>query len=256
MSTADPQRLDPIAARLAQAWRDRQPIPAAALDVRTEDDALAVQLATWRRMEPGAARPGGWKVGAKGAEAPVSEAPLPAACLLVSGARVPGGTLRGVELELALRVCREVHEAAATSPAALASAFDAAFSAIEVVETRLADWADASALLRQADLMTHGSLVLGPAVALDGTLPDLRTLEAELRLGDEPALRTVGANPAQDLPRLLRELALHAIRRGFPLAPGQVVTTGSCTGMRFVPAGTQVRGRVGALPAVELRFDS
>lgn len=255
MNTADHERIESIAARLARAWRDRRPVPGSSLDVRDEDEVRAVQFATWRRLEPDAARPGGWKVGAKGADAPVTEAPLPASGLLASGARVCGAVLRGVELELALRVGRDVDEAVAASPGALARAFDAAFAAIEVVETRITDWEDAAPLAKQADLMTHGALVLGPAVALQGTLPDLRTLEAELWLGDADPVRTLGANPAQDLPRLLRELAAHAIRRGAPLTAGQVVTTGSCTGMRFVPAGTHVRGRVGALAPVELRFE-
>jgi 2-keto-4-pentenoate hydratase len=49
-------------------------------------------------------------------------------------------------------------------------------------------------------------------------------------------------------------LANHCAARGLGLAAGQVVTTGSFTGMQFAPAGAQVRGEIDGLGAVEAAF--
>ena len=46
---------------------------------------------------------------------------------------------------------------------------------------------------------------------------------------------------------MLTWLANHCAARGLGLTKGQIVTTGSCTGMLFAPAGSQVRGTVEAM---------
>lgn len=242
---------------LAAAWRGGPRPLSALIAVADASEAAEVQQATWRALEPTRAAPGGWKVGAAGPLAPVGCAPLPAAGLLASGARIGGPTLtlRGIELELALRVARPIDAATAADEAALAAAFDAMAAAIEVVDTRLADWPQASDLAKRADLQSHHALVLGAWQPLHGVLPDLRALQAQLQLDDEPPLQTRGGNPAADLLRLLQGLAQAACAIGLPLQPEQVVTTGSCTGLRFARAGAVVRGVVGELPAVTLHFE-
>ena len=67
---------------------------------------------------------------------------------------------------------------------------------------------------------------------------------------------TVGGNPAQDLRRLVDWLIGHTARRGLPLRAGQIVTTGSCTGLLWAPeGGVNVQGRLGPWGEVELVFN-
>ncbi len=240
---------------LATGWQTGAPIDSAVLDVHTAADAVAIQQATWRLLDTGA-YPGGWKVGAKGPEAPATCAPLPQRCLRDDGALVsgPGVQRRGIELELALRVARPIDARVAADPLQLAASFDAACAAIEVVESRLSDWEHASPLAKLADLQSHHALVLGPLMPLNDGLPDLRSLDAVLSFDDACVARTRGGNSAQDLPRLLHELALQALAHGAPLQPGQIVTTGTCTGLLFAREGARVQGAVGTLPPVTLRF--
>jgi 2-keto-4-pentenoate hydratase len=217
------------------------------------DAAYAVQDATVARL--GSVR--AWKVGAKGRQITPICAPLPATGVLGSGATLAGPPwlLRGVEVELALRVGRDLDAAdALLGPEALAAAFDAVLPAVEVVETRLADWRTAAPLALLADLQSHGALVLGEPMAMPPLRPDLLTLQATLEFDGRTVAETCGGNPAQDVWRLLGWLIGHCAQRGAPLRAGQFVTTGSCTGMLFAPQGTLVQARLTGFGGVMLRF--
>ena len=197
---------------------------------------------------------GGWKVGARGADAEPACAPLPASGVFASGVSLvgPPWQMRGVEVEVALRLGRDLGEQPSNAEAM--RAVDAVLPAIEVVETRLADWRESEPLAQLADLQSHGALVLGEPSQLRAPDVDLRRVEAYLAFDGQPVASTYGANPAGDVWRLLAWLATHCARRGKPLRAGQVVTTGSCTGMLFAPEGAHVRAQLKGIGLVELRF--
>jgi 2-keto-4-pentenoate hydratase len=197
-------------------------------------------------------------VGAKGPQVEPHCAPLPASGVRASGAALAGPAWRWrcIEVEVALRLGRDLDpKGRLLPPAELAEAFDAVLPAIEVVETRLAEGKTADPLAHLADLQCHGALVLGNPSALAPAQLDLRTVEASLRFGAISAAHTHGGNPAQDVWHLLAWLALHCAQRGQPLRTGQIVTTGSCTGLLVAPAGVPVRGEIATVGAVELRFE-
>ncbi|WP_349630696.1 2-keto-4-pentenoate hydratase [Bradyrhizobium liaoningense] len=225
-------------------WRDVLPSDRAG--------AYAIQDATLARLGPS----GGWKVGASGPDAEPVCAPLPASGLLASGARLGSEfRLRGVEVEVALRVGRALAaDDAALPDRELARAFDAVYPAIEVVETRLEDWKNSAALAQLADLQSHGALVLGAAATVSPASIDLGSVEADLSIGEDISRRTIGGNPAGDIWRPLRWLVRHCADRGAPLLPGQIVTTGSCTGMVFTEAGTSARARLAGFGEVAVDF--
>ena len=225
------------------SWHDVLPSDRAA--------AYAIQDATLARIGP----IGGWKVGASNLEAEPICAPLPASGLLASGARLGTGLLRGVEAEVALRVARALTaDDAALPDGELAKAFDAAYPVIEVVETRLEDWTNSAALAQLADLQSHGALLIGPAATISIGSIDLRSVEAHISIGDDISKQTTGGNPAGDIWRLLRWLIRHCADRGTPLLPGQIVTTGSCTGMIFAREGASVRARLAGFGEVAVDF--
>jgi len=230
----------------AAPWRDILPADRAG--------AYAIQDATLAAMGPVA----GWKVGAKSPQAEPHCAPLPASGIHASGVTLTGPAWgwRCIEVEVAFRLGRDLDpQGRLLAPAELAHAFDAVLPAIEVVESRLLEGHIADPLAQLADLQCHGALVLGSPSALPSAQVDLRTLEASLRFNGALAAHTHGGNPAQDVWRLLSWLALHCAQRGQPLRAGQIVTTGSCTGMLNAPLGLPVRGDVTGVGAVELRFE-
>lgn len=177
------------------------------------------------------------------------------ACLPPAHGLGPEFRLRGVEVEVALRVGRALTaDDAALPDRELARAFDAVYPAIEVVETRLDDWTNSAALAQLADLQSHGALLIGAASTVSPASIDLGAVEADLSIGEDISRRTIGGNPAGDIWRLLRWLVRHCTDRGVPLLPGQIVTTGSCTGMVFAEAGTGARARLVGFGEVAVDF--
>ncbi|HVZ46242.1 MAG TPA: fumarylacetoacetate hydrolase family protein [Ramlibacter sp.] len=239
-----------VARRLFEA-RNGAPI-VHGFDIAPPDPAgaYAVQDETLALAGPA----GGWKVGAKTPQAEPSCAPLPRAGLLESDCTLAGPTwkMRGIEVEVALRLARDIR--ADESREDILGAIDAVLPAVEVVESRLADWRESDPLAQLADLGLHGALVLGEPLGMDPRAVDLRQVEAYLAFDGQPVASCCGANPAADLWRLIAWLARHAAERGRPLRAGDVITTGSCTGLLFAHEGAHVQAQLKGIGEVELRF--
>ncbi len=229
-----------LAAALLLAWKGGPCLPATTPPPADEAAAYAVQEA----MAAALGGIGGWKVGASSPTSPPGSSPLPAPCLIPSGCAF-AGRMRGVELELALRLGRDVPEGAALT----LDDFDAALPVLELVETRLEDWPAAPALLKSADLGNHGALVLGAPVP--GPFPTLASLDAELRFDGAVVAHTVGGSTAGTLGHLLDGLSR---RPGARFLKGQVVTTGALTGLLFAPPGAAIHGTLAGIGSVEARF--
>lgn len=184
-------------------------------------------------------------------------APLPTPGVYASGVVLTGPAWRWrcVEVEVAFRLGRDLDpHGELLPPEELAEAFDAVLPAIEVVESRLAEGETADPLAHLADLQCHGALVLGSPCTLLPSKLDLRAVEASLSFGAVSTAQTRGGNPEQDVWRLRAWLAVHCAGRGQPLRAGQIVTTGSCTGLLTAPMDATVRGEIAGVGTVGLRF--
>lgn len=215
--------------------------------------AFAVQDATLA----GLGAIGGWKVGAKGHLQEPGCAPLPAKGVLPSGTALlgPAWRMRGIEVEVAVRLGKDLIPTSGEPDAAtVRDAVDAVLPVIEVVETRLADWRDSAPLAQLADLQSHGALIVGEPSGIRIEDLDLRTVQAYLAFDGQPVASTRGANPAADIWWLVGWLAWHCAQRGQPLRAGQIITTGSCTGLLFAPEGAHVQAHLDGVGRVELRF--
>lgn len=248
--------LDALATALVAAHRGGPCVPAALLSALHPCDAYGLQDAVLARI--GAV--GGWKVGARGPVAEPHSAPLPQSGLRPSGCMLPAARFpwRLVEVEVAVRLGADLHVGPNDQPTPdeLAASIDAVLPAIEAVEGRLCEGREAPAIARLADLQLHGALVIGAPAALAPASIDLRAIEAVLEVGGACIARVMGGNPAQEIWRLLGWLARHCTERGMPLKRGQIVTTGSCTGMVAVPADQRVRGHLNGIGGVELTYAS
>ena len=248
-------RFDPAAAarRLLAAHKGAADVPHAEALAPDAHSAYAVQDATLA----GLGRVGGWKVGAAGPQALPACAPLPESGLFASGARLlgPPWRMRGIEVEVAVRLRKDlVPRSGEADEDMVRDAIDTVLPVMEVIETRLATWRDSAPLAQLADLGTHGGLVIGEPSTMNPADLDLRTLQAYLAFDGQPVASTRGANPAADVWRLLGWLAWHCAQRGQPLRSGQVVTTGSCTGLLFAPEGSHVQAQLDGIGLVELYF--
>jgi 2-keto-4-pentenoate hydratase len=229
--------------------RQLRELPAVARPV-TLRDAYDIQDAVVARM----GSIGGWKVGAKSPLAEPTCAPIPGSLVLASPHRFASDSLRlrGIEAEIAFRIARDLPPRSMPYTAAdVFVAIESVHPAIEVVESRFEDFRETDSLSVLADLQSHGALVYGlgraDAAGIDATRQD-----AKLYFDDVQVAHTVGGHPASDLGQLLAWLANHCAARCGGLRAGQLLTTGSCTGMLFARAGTRVVAELGGLGRAEV----
>ncbi len=239
-------RIGRAAALLAEAHRTGAKLPGLPEDAAPADtaEAWAVQRAVLDLRGVGI---GGFKAAVPPGQAGFG-AIMPAPGLRRSPAALglkPGETI-GIEAEIAFRVLRPI-PAGAPREAVLDAII--AFPAIELVASRYADDANPPHPVRVADNFGNGGFVAGPdAPGWRGL--DLGDLAVHLRIGDAVIADRRGGNPAGDplVPLLWLIAFLPSV--GLALQAGQVVTTGSCTGLAQAAAGQRVTARFTGLGEV------
>lgn len=202
---------------------------------------------------------GGWKIGARSPGGPASGAPLPASKVFASPARIERCTFFRVlvELEIAFRFAEPL------APRAHAYARDEVLAkigqilpAIEIVDSRFAQWPNIAPLAQLADAQNNGALIAGHAQPY---LPLARSLDfvaPELALsfdGVSLVPEAVG-NPAGDPRELLVWFVNHCAAAGITIEPEWTVTTGSYVGAHRIDAPGLLHAHIDGLGEVEIEF--
>lgn len=217
---------------------------------RTVGDAYAIQDAVASKL--GAI--GGWKVGAKSASAEPTCAPLPATLILRSPQRFAAGRFahNGIEAELAFTVSQDLlPRPQPYCVADVKAAVGTVHAAIEIVDSRFEHLSAVDPLSVLADFQSNGALVVGNGLALPHTF-ESSTQEVALDIDGIRVVESRGSNPAGEVLSLLVWLANHAATRNGGLRRGDIITTGSWTGMRFVGSGTRVEAAFAGIGGVDV----
>lgn len=199
---------------------------------------------------------GAWKVGAAAPEAEPIYAPIFADLVHASPARLDGAAFheRGIEAEIAYRLGRDLPvRGEPYTRAEVVEAVAAVLPAIEIVDSRLAGFEQQDAWWKLADNQVNGALVVGPALA-DWERIDPLTQPVRLMVDGEVVAAGEGGNTAGDPLRLLVWMANHVGGHCGGLRAGQIVTTGSLTGVRFVEPGAHVVAELAGLGTAEITF--
>jgi len=140
-------RVQALAASLVRAHRNREFV-ALPTDLTTEE-AYRVQDLVFAELARGQ-RPNAWKVGGPGPDVEPTMAQILPGRLFASPPPVEtnGFQMIGVEIEVAFRMGEDAKPVEA-------------FVAIEVCDTRLADWKNASPAAKVADFQSNAALVAG-----------------------------------------------------------------------------------------------
>lgn len=230
---------DKAAALLIAARRTRVPLDRLPEDCRPAgiEDAFAIQAATVAQLHD---RIAGWKVGGV-VDGHVSYGVLLASRAMPSPARIGAADvpLLGMEAEIAFRFVRDAPPR--QQPYAYAEVAErvTAFPAIEIVATRYRDYAGTPFIERLADCMSNGAFVAG-AECPHWRSVDLATLAVTLEFGDRLVVQRFGGHAAGD-PLLPAVDLVNELRSGSGVAAGQVMTTGTYTGLNFAAPGQRVR---------------
>jgi 2-keto-4-pentenoate hydratase len=207
---------------------------------QTEAGAFAVQAEVLKRL---GTRAGGWKCAAPPGK-PTSAAMLDAGFIRPAPLHwpVPAGGQIGIETEIAFRLGRGFPKRDAPyTLAEIQDGIEAAFPAIEMVTSRYIDTSKVTMNEAMADSIAHAGLVLGAEVPGWRDM-DLKGLTVKQTCGGVVQVEKVGGNPSGHPFVPLVWLANHLPAMGLYLEAGQVVTTGSCTGLIYVDGGQRVTG--------------
>lgn len=243
-----PARRAAVAEAIVQARRSKRLADADALAglLLVPQDAYAVQALVAQALDgPGAPFPRFWKSGGPSREAALTHAPLPPEGVWASPAEARSWpfNLRLIEVEIALRLARQVtpSQAAAMTHDATAGVVDAMTVAIELVDSRWRQALAAPALLKLADLQSHGALVLGEWVPFEPR--NWADQPCTAQIGSQPAVLRRGGHSLGDPAWLLPIWLRHATREGHTVPSGTVVTTGTWCGMLPAAYGDRVIAR-------------
>lgn len=240
------------AARLLCAARGGGPVHELPPACRPQSDADAyeIQDAVTRRLGETV---GGWKIGAASPKAAAFCAPIFARMIRPSPASYKAGELRliGIEAEIAFRLGRDLppRPSAYSRDEAIAGA--ALHPAIEVVDSRYADFRSLDRPSILADNFSNGGLVYGGAVPGWEAL-DLGGVRITVTEDGEPFADSKGGAARDPVAALVEFVNLMNGRGG--ATAGTIVTTGSWTGMVFTRRGGHIVADFGPFGRVEVAF--
>jgi 2-keto-4-pentenoate hydratase len=237
---------------LLEARRRHGAIAASLPGPRDASDAYRLQALVAAELGPVAA----WKTGAPSPEAEPIMAPIFAELVHRSPARLDAAGFHriGIEAEIAYRLGRDLPARdAAYGRDEVMGAIDGVLAAIEIVDTRLPEPLLDDPWWRLADFQINGGLVVGEPRTAWRTI-DPMAQPVQLAIDSVTVARGRGGNPAGDPLRLMVWLANHCGDHCGGLRRGQVVTTGSLTGLRWVEPGAVVVARLAGLGAVQVSF--
>ena len=242
--TAMPATIESIGRMFAEARAGRRTLAVpAGLTLQSEAEAYRVQDETYARLWP-SERPCAWKAGGPNDKSEPTAAPIPPSNVYRSPACIAaaGMNMLGVEAEIGFRLARDLPARESQySEEEVAAAVDEAVVTIELCATRLADWKNAPALWKLADFQSNGALVVGSGTP-GWQAVDFTVQRVECRIG-ERIVSAVGAHPFGSPFRLLPWAVAHCARRIGGLRAGDIVTTGSWTGLELARAGDEITAR-------------
>ena len=168
-----------------------------------------------------------------------------------------GNRMRVAEAEFAFRLGRTLPaREQAYDMAEVLDAVAALHVAIEVPDSRYADYVHAGAAQLIADNACAHQFVLGPQAAPGWRQLDLSAHRVLGVVAGRYEREGIGANVLGD-PRLALTWLANELRAlGQPLAEGSVVTTGTCVAPLELAAGDEVHMDFGVLGRVSCRFDN
>jgi 2-keto-4-pentenoate hydratase len=248
-----------LAAQLVQARRQRTLIE----DLESADipaDASAAYAIQHEVLSLTGARIGAWKVGARSPGAQANTAPIDAELVHTSPARISHASFFRVliELEIAFRFSYALPpRAEAYSRSEVFGALGGMAVALEVVDSRFAQWPNLAPLAQLADSQNNGALIVGKMEPYEVIAPsfDFLSPQLELNVDGVSIIPPSAGNPAGDPRELLVWFVNHCSASGHTVQPFWTITTGSYTGARRIEGSGVVSGRIDRIGDIELTLE-
>jgi hypothetical protein len=223
-----------------------------AFTLESLDEAYWVQEVVLRGIDP--QRPMSWKISPPRDGAEPTSSPTPCNAVKRSPAEFVGANrVLGVEAEVAFRFAKAPKVKGKNVD--IAGAIEEAFVLIELCATRYYNVDELKPIMKLADFQSHAGFALGTGIANWREL-DFKTQPVDLQVNGKSTVARKGSHPTGDPFAMVEWAAKHCAARGMPLAAGDVVTTGSWTGMTPVAPGDEVVAKFEGIGSATLRLAS
>lgn len=245
-------RIATVSEKLAEARRTGKKVAPLSDDLRpqSEAEAAAIREAVMRLR---GSRHGGWKVSLSHAGELIAS-PILKDSIFTSPARIEWrqNASLGLETELAFRFKRAFPDIGeVVTVQSTLEAIDVVMPAFELLDSRYEKGFGSPRLDLLADHLGNFGIVLGNHIP-DWRTRNLGALTLSLALL-APAAETIkGAHPLGDPMAPLLALAKHLANEGSAIASGDLVITGSWTGVRHLTIGSSAMVTVEAQTALQL----
>lgn len=199
---------------------------------------------------------GGWKTSAPDPHSIPIAAPIYAPLIYKSGTTLPASNffVIGIEGEIAFRMKRDLpRQDHPYTHDDLYSTVGEMLPVIEIVDTRMRNGLNGNKSLILADNQSNGGLVIGTGIS-DWRHIDLTHQAAKVTVNGKVSYAGVDGNRAGDVFKLMAWAANHCASRIRPILSGDIVTTGTYTGMVFVDPGSEVVVDFPEIGRVEISF--
>ena len=229
-----------VTASLIRGWQEGRRQSADGLSLDTAAQAYEVQQRVADRMGWFNGAPArSWKLGGKPDDGLISAARVPTDAVHPSGWQVPPGYCSGygIEAEIFVRLSRDLNEH--TDLDLAYDAVEAWMPGIELCDTRWLEGEKADPLLRLADQQLSRALIAGKPQLFRKSL-NWNELKVSLLVNGVSHIFGKVGHPFIDPLSSLPWLARHAVAYSNPLRAGDLVATGSWTGLCWVSAGSRV----------------
>lgn len=217
-------------------------------DVYAVQDLVTDQLA----LEIGA-----WKTSPLEDPAAPFAAPIYTRDIHASGAQIAASELFviGLEGEIAFRFNRDFPASAQPyNRNDIIAGVSEMLPLIEVVDTRMINGMQQDASLKMADNQSNAGIVIGDPVTSGWQGVDATRQAVSLTVNGEVAYGPNSNSPVEDLFELMAGTINACAARGRPLRAGNIITTGSCTGLIFFEPGAKAVLEMPGVGRVEASF--
>lgn len=183
--------------------------------------------------------------------------PIYAADIFQSGAEISASKFHviGIEGEIAFRINRDLpaQDQPYTRDDILASISEM-IPLIELVDTRMVDGMDQDMTLKMADNQSNYGIVIGAVSSKDWNDVNATTAEVHLTVNGESLFSGTSSSPITDMFDLMAGTANSCAKYDRPVRAGDIITTGSCTGIVFIEPGSNVVLDFPEIGRVEVSF--
>ena len=169
--------------------------------------------------------------------------PIYATNIFVSGAQIPASKMHiiGIEGEIAFRINRDLpgqgHPYIRDD---ILASISEMLPIIELVDTRMINGMDQDLTLRMADNQSNYGIVIGDASSRDWNDINAKMAEVHLTVNNKSLFSGISSSPINDMFDLMVGTVNSCVKYDRPVRAGDIITTGSCTGIVFIEPDSKV----------------